>query len=122
MGSNYELQPNKPPVGMSIASMVLGICSLPTVLCIYSWVISVPCAIVGLILGLIARGKIRTGEASGAGMATTGIVCSIVSLSLAVGGVILLIAGFSLLAHSFNRMQANQPHPNTPYHITPHLP
>lgn len=69
--------------GMAIASMVLGIVSIVMLCCSY-W-ISVPCAVVGLILGIIHNKK--NGKN---GMAIAGIVCSIVSLVLLV--LLLIIA------------------------------
>ena len=80
------------PKGMAIASMVLGIVAV-VLLCV-AW-ISVPAAIVGLILGIVARKKVVAGEAGGQGMATAGIVLSIIALIIVI---ILLIAGASMLA------------------------
>lgn len=60
--------------GLAIASMVLGIVALVFSCCIYY--ISIPCAIVGLILGGVSLAKKQPGK----GMAVAGLVCSIVSL------------------------------------------
>lgn len=78
------------PAGMAIASMVLGIISIP-IFCI--WYVSIPCAIVGIILGFVAKGKVKRGEGGGGGMATAGIVCGIVAIAL----VILAFAGLLAL-------------------------
>lgn len=72
--------------GMSIASMVLGIISL-VLFCI--WYLSIPLAIVGLVLGILGRKK------GGKGMATAGIICSIIALVLTVVFVGIFIAAFS---------------------------
>lgn len=70
--------------GLAIASMVCGIVSL----CLFClWYISLPCAIVGLVLGIVSMKK----KAGGRGMATAGVVTSIISLSL----VIIFIIGVS---------------------------
>ena len=71
---------------MAVASMVLGIVSL-VLFCV--WYISIPCAIIGLVLGFVAKGKANRGEGGGGGMAIAGIVCSIIAIVL----VVLLIAG-----------------------------
>ena len=71
---------------MAIASMVLGIVSL-VLFCI--WWLAIPCAILAVILGVVARGKASRGEAEGRGMATAGIICGAVAIMLAV----LLLAG-----------------------------
>ncbi len=60
--------------GLAIASMVLGIVALVMACCF--WFISVPCAVVGVILGAVSL----AGQKPGKGMAIAGVVCSIVSL------------------------------------------
>lgn len=66
--------------GMGIASLVLGIISL-VLFCV--WYISIPCAVVGIILGVLQNKKNKIG------MATAGIVCSIIALVLLVIAVII---------------------------------
>ena len=66
--------------GLAIASMVLGILAIPFILL---WPIAVILALVGLTLGVIARG------AGAGGQATAGIVCSVIAL---IGVVALLVA------------------------------
>jgi len=70
---------NAPSAGLAIASMVCGIVSLVLV-CL--WFISLPTSIVAIVLGKVAKGQIRRGEASGQGMATAGIVCGSVALTI----------------------------------------
>jgi hypothetical protein len=65
---------------MAIASMVLGILAIPFILL---WPIAVVLALIGLTLGVIARG------AGAGGQATAGIVCSVIAL---IGVVALLVA------------------------------
>ena len=67
--------------GMAVASMVLGIVSIVMLCC--SQYISLPCAIIGLILGIIY--KKNNGKN---GMATAGVVCSIVSLVISILAII----------------------------------
>ena len=73
--------------GMAIAALVLSIVSL-VLFCI--WFVSIPCAIVAIVLGIVARGKAGRGEASGKGMATAGMVIGIITIALVV---ILVITG-----------------------------
>ncbi|MBP3325756.1 MAG: DUF4190 domain-containing protein [Coprococcus sp.] len=75
--------------GLGIASMVLGIVALVFSCCLYY--VSLPCAIVGLILGGVSLSKKKPGK----GMAVAGLVCSIVSL---VPTIIIISAGASLWA------------------------
>ena len=68
--------------GLAIASMVLGIVSLilTCILPYVSWVL----AIVGIVLAAIAKKKAKSG------MATAGLVCSIIALAVWVVVIILL--------------------------------
>jgi len=101
---NYQTPPSPQslPTGMSVASMVLGIISL-VLFCL--WYISMPCGIIGLVLGLVAKGRVQRGEAGGGAMAKTGVVCSIIALALAVLILILAIVGISILGHNAALMQ-----------------
>jgi GYF domain 2/Domain of unknown function (DUF4190) len=83
--------PNPSASGMAIASLVLGISSLPT-LCVFY--LGIPCAILAIVFGIIARGKAKRGQGGGAGMALAGIIlgCS------AIGLVVLFIVGIILFA------------------------
>lgn len=66
--------------------MILGIVSL-VLFCF--WYVSVPCAIVAIVLGFIARGKVKAGTGTGGGMAMAGLLCGIISIVL----VVLVFAG-----------------------------
>ena len=66
--------------GFAIASLVLGIVAIVGG-CF--WYLAIPCAIVGLILGVMANKVKKTG------MATAGIVLSIIALAL----LVLFVAG-----------------------------
>lgn len=80
MDSNFTNVPEQPvaqqpateeKTGMSLASMILGLCGL------VAWclpLVGYPVTIVGLILGCIGRNK------GGKGMATAGIILSIITL------------------------------------------
>ena len=78
--------------GLAIASMVLGIISIP-LFC--SPFLSFPAQFWRLVLGAIARSKVSRGEGGGGGMAMAGIVCGLISILLAV----VLIAGFLSFLH-----------------------
>ena len=89
-------QPASSGKGMAIASMVLGIVSIPG---ICFWIVGLPCAIVGLILGILYNKKNEHSP-----MATAGIVCSIITIALLVLVLILYIVGavsLSSLAYSY---------------------
>lgn len=90
---NLTQNTNNAPVeekkGLSIASLILGIVSL-ALFCF--WYISLPCAIVAIILGAIGRKK------GGKGMGTAGIVLGSIALVLVVVVLILAAVGISMLA------------------------
>lgn len=75
--------------GMSIASLILGIVSL-VLFCL--WYLSLPCAIIAIILGVMGRKK------GGKGMATAGIVLGAIAIVLVV--VILILAAIGIAAFS----------------------
>ena len=69
----------KPPAGLAIASLVLGIVGL-VLFCI--WYVSIPSAILAVIFGIVARKKAADGTGGGNGMALAGLVCGLISLEL----------------------------------------
>jgi hypothetical protein len=73
--------------GMAIASMILGILSIPL---LWAYGAGVLCAIVAVVLGHVARGKARRKEAGGGGMALAGVICGYISLALVLTCVSLL--------------------------------
>lgn len=85
-----------PGRGLAIASMVLGIVSV-ALFC--AWYLAIPCAIVGLVLGIVAKRK-----GSPSKMAMAGIVLSIIALGIAIlmitvlAGAISSIGGLGALA------------------------
>lgn len=71
--------------GLSIASMVLGIVAVVFGCCFYY--VSIPCGVIGLILGAMSLSKKKAGK----GMAITGLVLSIVAIALSI--VVIVTAG-----------------------------
>lgn len=76
-------------VGFGVASMVLGIVALVMSCCFYF--ISIPCAIIGIILAGIGL----SGNKERRGMAIAGLVCSVVSL---IPAAIVIISGVSFMS------------------------
>lgn len=74
--------------GMSIAALVLGIISL-VMLCI--WYISIPCAILAIIFGILGRKK------GGKGMGTAGLVLGILTVAFVIIFYMLVIAGVATM-------------------------
>ena len=64
------------PTGMAVASLVLGILGLLT----SAFLLGGLLGLVAIILGIIALGKIKRGEAGGRGMALGGIITGILAL------------------------------------------
>ncbi len=86
-----QVQPSTsvPGKGLGIASMVLGIVSLVFFCVLY---LAIPCAIVGIILGIVSRNQAKKAGAP-TGMSTAGIVCSAIALGILVIVLILTIIG-----------------------------
>ena len=90
--NNYQ-QPvpqSVPGKGLGITSMVLGIIGL-VLFCF--WFISLPCAIVGIILGCISISQAKEAGMKN-GMATAGIVCSAIAIVLVI--LILILAAIGV--------------------------
>ena len=83
---------NGPPQeskGLSVASMILGIVSV-VLFCF--WYLSIPCAILAIIFGVIGKKK------GGKGMAKAGLILGIIAIIL----VILVIVGLAAFITSFS--------------------
>lgn len=78
----------RPKDGFATASMVLGIVGVVLSFC----VIGIIPAIIGLILGIISKVRIRRDNLSGGGMALAGIILSAVAIVIFVIIVILAVA------------------------------
>jgi hypothetical protein len=89
--NQYQDDPGK---GLNIASMVLGIISL--LLMFWAWGIGVIPAVIGLVLGVVGKGKSREVGAP-TGMATAGIVCSIVALVTNIAVTIICLGCFGVI-------------------------
>lgn len=83
--------PSVPGKGLGIASMVLGIISL-ALFCL--WYLTIPCAIVGIVLGGVAYSKAKQMSMSN-GMAVAGIVCACIALGLALLFILLIVIGIT---------------------------
>ena len=87
--NTYESQTVQEPVkqtnGLAIASLIVSIIGL--LFCCCYGVPAIICGIAGLILGIMANKKVKSG------MATAGIVCSVISLALVILFIIIVAAG-----------------------------
>ncbi len=79
--------------GLSIASMVLGIISV-VLFCI--WYISIPCAILAIIFGIVGMKK------GGKGMGIAGLVLGIVAVAILVIIYLLAVAGLATLTSAIS--------------------
>lgn len=82
-----------PGKGQGIAGMILGIIAV-VFFCL--WYIAIPCGIAGIILSSIGNSKANEAGATN-GPAKAGIICSAISLGLAVFFLILIAAGIASL-------------------------
>jgi len=109
-----------PASGLAIASLVLGICSIPTCLC-YG-VPSLICGIIGLILAHSASQQVAAGTAGGQGLIKAGRICSIIGLVLSVLYWIFLAVMIAVVApkmkdqlkHDFDKQAQHDAQQNPP--------
>jgi hypothetical protein len=80
----YYQQPPKRGSGMAITALILGIIAL---LSCWTIVGGILFGLVAIVLGFVASGRAKRGEAGGRGMAITGIVLGVIGLVL--GGLLL---------------------------------
>ncbi|MGP3972477.1 DUF4190 domain-containing protein [Streptomyces sp. 8N114] len=92
----YGWQGPPPPVGKSVAAMVVGIASVVLVLTCWGSFLAVFSSVVALCLGVSARRGVERGELGGGGQATAGFVLGIVGLVLSVIVSTLLILGLTV--------------------------
>ncbi len=102
---NYAIQYQSaiaapPASGLAIASLVLGIVSLLSV-CLFhvGAIVGLPCAIMAIVFGVLAKPKINTNEMSGRGMALAGIICGSIYLALVVLVVIIALVFIAVSIH-----------------------
>ncbi len=102
----------KPGNGLAVAGLILGIAGI-VLFCL--WYLALPCAIVGLILSIMAKKKAQE-TGSGAGMAKAGLILCVIALALDILIVILvLVFGAAILSwgHHMQQQMQNMPH-NSP--------
>ena len=88
-GTEHPRQHQSPKNGMGIAALVLGVLSL------FSWFLLIGglLGLVAIILGFLARAKVKRGEANNGGMALAGIITGVIGLLLTVA----VVAGVAAL-------------------------
>jgi hypothetical protein len=74
----FSAPTKNPGIGFGVASLILGIISL-ILFCF--WYVSVPCALIGLILAAVGK-KSSSDAGMSNGLAVGGLVCSIIALGL----------------------------------------
>lgn len=92
----------EPSNGLAIASLVLGIISIPLFCFPF---ISIPCAIAGIVLGIVAKVQINKGAASGSGMAVGGIVCGAAGIVVMIIMTILFFIGAAFVEEQAMEMR-----------------
>src|SRR5687767_4503157 len=81
------------PTGMAVASLILGILGIFTAFFLLGGLLG----LIAVILGIVALGKIKRGEAGGRGMAIGGIVTGALAMLLAL---VILVAVGSFFAEN----------------------
>lgn len=86
--------PAPPSRTMAVLSFVFGLLSVFTGWMPLAFVVGAAAGVAGLVLGVVARRRVRAGVASGGGLATAGLVLSPIGLALCAVGVMLTAAVF----------------------------
>ena len=80
-----------PRNGLGTAALVLGILAVLTVITVFGGIVL---GLLAVVLGLVARGRVKRHEATNGGSATAGVVLGVIALLLSIA---LIVAGVSLL-------------------------
>ncbi|HEY9369673.1 DUF4190 domain-containing protein [Streptomyces sp.] len=81
--------------GLGTAALILGVIGAISGLIPFLFVLAGILGLIALILGLSARGRVKRGEASNKGVATTGAVLGLVALILSVVGAVITFTAVS---------------------------
>ena len=96
--------PNKPQ-GLAVGALVCGIIAL---LSFRFWPVAIPLGIVAIVLGVIGQNKAKAGEASGEGLAKTGMILGIAAVVLSIIITIAAWAGLSFLGDKIDQEMQRQ--------------
>lgn len=88
--------------GLAIAALVLGIIGL---LGVIQPIFGLPCAILAVIFGFVAKSKIKKGLAGGRGLAISGIILGFVAILV---GIVAIIALVFVLRNTFSNPEFTQ--------------
>lgn len=90
---------------LAIVSLITGILAILTCLL---WFVSIPLGIAAVVTGVLARNKVKRGEAGQGGLARAGFITGIVGIVLALVVVVLAIVGVSLFGDQIEQVEACQ--------------
>lgn len=93
---NQPGQPGQPSNGLGLASMIVGIVSIPLICCFSIGTLG---GIAAVVLGFLGKAKADRGEATNRGQALAGIICGFVAVGL---GLLLFIFGIVLGTFDFD--------------------
>lgn len=96
--SDHSGAPVEKKNGLGIASLVLGIISILALITVVGAILF---GLIGVILGFIARGRVKRGEADNGGVALAGLIMSFLGL---VAGIAIIVAGVLFFADDFNNL------------------
>jgi hypothetical protein len=97
----YPAPPTQPRNGLGTAALVLGIIGLLTSILFFGGVFG----LIAIVLGIVALGRVRRGEATNRGASIAGIVLGVLSLVIPV---VLIVAGASFYSSHKSDVQQLQ--------------
>ena len=92
--------------GAAVAALIIGLLSLLIGWIPFIGLIAVVGGLIALILGFIGRGKVKKQQASGKGMATTGIVTGILAILLGIASTLIPVLFFSSFVEEMEEFTA----------------
>ncbi len=92
-----------PKNGLGVAALIVGILSLVLSCLVIPGIVG---GIIGLVLGVVGRKRVSRGEATNKGVATTGLVLSVVALLLGILFLVLISAGLATGLPFFEQIMA----------------
>ncbi len=107
-----------PRNGLGTAALILGIIGAVSGVIPFMFWLAGTLGLIGLILGLIARGRVKRGEATNGKAALWGIITSAVALVLSVVGLVLLVAVLGTVAEDVSTT-STEPAPQPTQTATP---
>ena len=100
-GGQQPVAGQAPSSGLAVAALIIGILGMLLALIPVIGLLGGFGGLVAIILGFIARGKVKKGTGAGGGMAMGGIITGILAIVISIAWMVALFAGFQFFGQPF---------------------